>query len=1063
MAPSISSAVQIQQRASNPDANVYLAASAGTGKTKTLVDRMLRLLLNGAKVEDILCITFTNAAANEMLERLKSRLEKWFVMSEEHLRLEVEELVGKKLVCDKLRYAKQLYLMYLDNFDKFRIQTLHSFCVEILSQMHYVDENELDKIKIIDTYTKKKLIEAAYEKVTNLSLTKIEIDFAINKLAQKYDYDGIYQLASDLLSQKQKLYTFFNASNSIAELIDDQYRFYGASKNIASSSIIDGFIDEDLDDITDHFSGLQSEEEEALLIIKSWVSGDAEFKKENLGKYLDCFLTKSMEPRVRLPFSKRFKDANLGFIELYKAEQQRIINYLEAKTSQEQAEFMQYVIIFVNQITHEYEKLKDELGYLEYDDLILKVLEIFNNNNDMETLLFSLNLSLSHILIDEAQDLSKNQWLLMRRVIEGMAHAGKTIFIVGDYKQSIYGFQGAEPEYFLEINELYKAKFISWQSLELTHSFRSQKEILEAVDRIFNTIRFTHNLNHIAVKDGVGKVQVIEHSYQEPERIKEIGWALPQKEKNVPEKRRHNSEELADFVEHLLSRGHVKPNDIMVLFRKRGERIGYFIEALKEKNISVSQTDKLEFNENLLVLDLLSVIKFCLLPEDDFNLVCLLKSSFFHFTEEELFKISYERGEENVWGALQRFEVDVSQFLLQLRAEYKSSSIYQFYTNLLYRHKFIMKLRDEFGIASQEIVDLFLDKVLEFEAKHQSGGQSFLEWIKDNSYIAIKNDHIDGVKVITAHSAKGLQSPIVIIADASDSENSPADPYSWYNDRLIIQYSNKYEINVIAKIKQERNAKVKQESLRLLYVAMTRAENELYIFGDAKSKEDSWYSIARNILSEHFIQYAQIARNKPAIALNTKGKNDDNVTLPDFLTEGYISHKVERNFQIASEEAQIYSDLSVTRGNFIHKILSDIVKISEQDIERYVRCIANTENFKILSDKEVDEIIVITKSIIHKFPDIFYGDNVVSEMSLKSNVEGVAISAKVDKLIINENSVCIIEIKADKLQQITIDSIPFEYKRQLEIYKKCISLVYPNKHITCKLLSFYQQKLLELN
>lgn len=1063
MAPSTSSSVRIQQQASNPDANVYLAASAGTGKTKTLVDRMLRLLLNGVKVEDILCITFTNAAANEMLERLKSRLEKWFIMSEEQLRFEVEELVGKKLASDKLRHAKQLYLIYLDNFDKFRIQTLHSFCVQILSQMHYIDENELDKIKIIDSYAKKKLIEDAYEKVTNLSLTKVEIDFAINKLAQKYDYDGISQLTSNLLSQKQKLYTFFNASNSIAELIDDQYKFYGASKNISSCSIIDGFINEDLDDITGHFSGFHWEGEEALLIIKSWASGDAKFKKENLGKYLDCFLTKSMEPRVRLPFSKRFKDANLGFIELYKVEQQRIINYLEAKTSQEQAEFMQYVIIFVNQITNEYEKLKDELGYLEYDDLILKVSEIFNSNNDMETLLFSLNLSLSHILIDEAQDLSKNQWLLMRKVIDGMAHVGKTIFIVGDYKQSIYGFQGAEPEYFLEINELYKAKLISWQSLELTHSFRSQKEILEAVDRIFNSIRFTHNLNHIAVKDGVGKVQVIEHSYQEPERIKEVGWALPQKEKSVSEKRQHNSEELADFVEHLLSRGDVKPNDIMVLFRKRGERIGYFIEALKEKNISVSQTDKLEFAENLLILDLLSVIKFCLLPEDDLNLACLLKSSFFHFTEEELFKISYKRGEESIWDVLQKFEVDVSQFLLKLREEYKGSSIYQFYTNLLYRHKFIMKLRDEFGVASQEIVDLFLDKVLEFEAKHQSGGQSFLEWIKDNSYIAIKNDHIDGVKVITAHSAKGLQSPIVIIADASDSENSPADPYCWYNDRLIIQYSNKYEINMIAKIKQERNAKVKQESLRLLYVAMTRAENELYIFGDAKSKEDSWYSIARNILSEHFIKYAQTTRDKPAIALNPKEENDDSIILPDFLTEGYVSQKIERNFQIASEEAQIYSDLSVTRGNFIHKILSDIAKISEQDIERYVKCIANTENFKILSDKEVDEIIGITKSIIQKFPDVFYGDNVVSEMSLKSDVEGGAISAKIDKLIINENSICIIEIKADKSKQITIDSIPYEYKRQLEIYKKCISLVYPNKNITCKLLSFYQRKLLELN
>jgi ATP-dependent helicase/nuclease subunit A len=166
------SPVLVQKWASNPADNIYLAASAGTGKTKTLVDRMLRLLLDGVKIEEILCITFTNAAANEMLERLKVRLEQWFLMDDERLRLEIEELVGKSMEDERLKYAKQLYLIYLDNFDKFRVQTLHSFCVKVLSQMHYIDENELDQIKIIDNYAKKKLIENAYEKVISLSLSK---------------------------------------------------------------------------------------------------------------------------------------------------------------------------------------------------------------------------------------------------------------------------------------------------------------------------------------------------------------------------------------------------------------------------------------------------------------------------------------------------------------------------------------------------------------------------------------------------------------------------------------------------------------------------------------------------------------------------------------------------------------------------------------------------------------------------------------------------------------------------------------------------------------------------
>ncbi len=1051
----IDTSVKIQQQASDPKYHVYLSASAGTGKTKTLIDRILRLLLNGTKIEDILCITFTNVATNEMLERLRSKLEYWFLMDDNQLRLDIKALTGKNTTNDRLKYAKRLYEIYLDNFDKFRIDTLHAFCVKVLKQSHYIDENELDQIKIIDDYTKKKLVEKAYEKVIILSRTKIEIDFAINKLAQKYDYDSLLQLLSNLLSQKQKLYNFINSHTSIQALIDEQYKFYNASKNRSSNDIIDNFIREEA--VSGFTKGLIQEEEETLQIISDWLKGDIQFRQDNLSEYLNCFLTKIMTARIILPFSKDFRSKNPDFLELYKKAQLRILDFVKAKITQEQAEFMQCVIIFLNQITHEYEKLKEELGYLEHDDLILKVLELFNNANDMGTLLFSLNLSLSHILIDEAQDLSKTQWLLIKKIITSITSKDATIFIVGDYKQSIYGFQGAEPEYFLEINELYKARFHeeqkSWKNLELTHSFRSQKEILEAVNKIFS-IKFENHPKHIAIKENVGKVQVIEYSYKEPEKIKQSGWVLPQRDEEVLDKKQHNSEELADFVVCLLSNG-AKPQDIMVLFRKRSERVSYLVDSLKEKNIPVSEINKIDFNHNLLILDLLSLIRFFLLPEDNLNLAGLLKSPFFSFTEEDIFKVTYNRGAKSVWNMLQTLHSNTADLLLELKGEYENNSLHQFYINLLYARKFIFSM--EYSENRQEIIELFLDKVLEFESKYQKRGQSFLKWFSDNSQATIENDNVQGVNVITAHAAKGLQSPIVIIADASDSENLPVDTYFWHDNKLVIQYSNQYEIDTLAEVKKEKRKKAEQESLRLFYVAMTRAENELYIFGNAKSRKNSWYDIAKHVLVDNFIEYNQLPEE--GYKFDIIDEEERGEELPCFLKENYIAEKATPH-QIASEKEQLYSDLVVIRGNFIHKILYDIPKIPGQRWTTYIKNLSNTSEFEIIPIEEVDDIIKITEKIVKKFPNIFYGDNILSEVKIQSNVNGNTISTKIDKLIINDDSIEIIEIKTDKGRRITADTIPTEYRRQLAIYKKCLASAYPNRRTSCKILSFYQQKML---
>ena len=1051
----IFNSISTQRKASNPRNNVYLSASAGTGKTKTLIDRILRLLLDGEQIENILCITFTNAATGEMLNRLKEELKKWQMYNDDELKKHIKNMFERDINKSQILKAKELYNTYLNNFDKVRIQTLHSLCVDVLNQLQFIQEDKLENVKIIDDYNRKRLIEIALENAINLSKTKPELNFSITNLAKKYDYYTLLQLINNILAQKQKIYQFINSQHSIIDLINEQYEFYNSKRSAPNNDLLDEFIAK----IPQKFKDLiiANQHKHYIRIIHLWVTGDRQFQIDNLIKYFDCFLTKSLTARKKL-FNKQFRDSHKDLIEECENEQIRIIEFLEKKSFFEQAQFIECLIIILNEIIREYEELKSKLGYLEYDDLVLKTVEILNEAQDLEILLYSLNLSFSHILIDEAQDISKAQWVLLQKIIKSTNNFDSSIFIVGDYKQSIYGFQGADPEHFLTINKISK----HWKYLELTHSFRSKKEILEAVDKVFNSIDFINKLNHIAIKKGTGVVKVIEHSITPSKEVSEKScWKIPEKNEDFFDNKLFNAEEIANFISYLLNRNHanckVAHKDIMVLFRKRCEKMKHLIQILKQNNIPISEENKINFSDDIIILDLLSIVKFFLLPEDNFNLVCLLKAAFFNFTEEQIFKISYDRKKQNVVDILQKLHPKTSKLLQELEESYKNLSLYDFYIHILYQKKFINNFYQEFGNNCQEIIDIFLDKISEFEKQLLGDKEVFLEWLQYNSDINVDNNNLKGVKIITVHAAKGLQSPTIILADAGDSENMPNENFFWHNERLIIPNVSEYKNSKIKEIVNDRKIKLKQESLRLLYVAMTRAEDELYVFGENGNKQDSWYNITKTILPNNFIKYSEFGISNQQ---NIEDNNlvSTNIKLPHYFREDYVAENIEKK-EIASLEKQLYSDLSVTRGNFIHKILSDAPKIPMQNLVNYIKNLSNNSLFNTIPNREIIEISLLTKDIMHKFPNIFKNE-VLSEVSVNNLAKKGDTIIKIDKLIVEDNHVEIIEIKADKAKILSNSNLPVEYIRQLEIYKKCIAYIYPNKKITCKILSFYQKELI---
>ena len=858
-------AQKIQNYASNPQNNVYLSASAGTGKTKTLVDRILRLLLNNVKIERILCITYTNVAAKEMFQRLNDTLKHWSLLNDMELNQCLVSLLGSDNFSHEIsKRAKELYNYSVSNVEKFRIQTIHSFCVDFLNQGKFLSQyNVEESLKIIDDHLRNELIDIAFDKIIQLSHKDKKIKQSLEVISTKYDYLSLSKLLKNIFTQKQMLFNFFSSKSSIEEHLryqDELYEVKNKDFNMIKEEFFFGISKKFQDSLQN------CQKEESVTNIISWIEGDFSFKEKKVEEYIKYFLTKSRAPRKKIPISKSTLDSNYEISYFYRLEQKRVINFLNDYFSLKHAEFIKSLIILLKIVSNELEDLKNDRGYLEYDDLIIKTLEIKTKQN--KNILKDLNLSFEHILIDEAQDISKVQWNLITSITKELNHLNSSIFIVGDFKQSIYGFQGASPEHFLDIGKYYNTqlneqkKFL--QHLELNYSFRSKKEILEGIDTIFSSLNFVGKIQHLCIKQGVGIFQIIEHSKKiHSHEISGTGWLMPKQESLYTDKEFLSAKEIANFVINLLDKnpndnGEKTYGDVMILFRKRCKKMRYLKRMLEESNIPISYSYKLKFNENIIVLDLLSIIRFYLLPEDDLNLLSLLKSPFFNFNEKHIFDLCYKKEKNSIWHRLQILFPDTHLRLSDISYEIENRSLHDFYVFLLYQSRYITSFSQKFGEDHLEIIDFFMQKVTEFESLLLGDKQVFLDWMSQDTEILLNNDNYSSVRIMTIHAAKGLQSRVVVLADVSYlDKTTPNEPFYWYNDSLILPNINLYKSKVISQFNYKKKIQAKNENLRLLYVAMTRAESELYIFvhGD---KDTLFINTAKKKLSQNIVKYQDL-------------------------------------------------------------------------------------------------------------------------------------------------------------------------------------------------------------
>jgi len=821
----------------DPKSSCWVRASAGTGKTKLLVDRVLSLLLSGVEFNKIVCITFTKAAAAEMGERIYNKLSEWTKLGQEELYIILEDLFGRVPSEGEINKAKNLFPELLEDMEGIKINTIHSFAQNILRRFP-VEAGINHKFKIADDLMVKTLLERAKE----LALFDPGMTDILAKLSAYLNLPAFGELIGEIITNRN-IIGLVNSNFSSSEEYKNHLLEIFAVENISLAELEQEFLAS---------TNYQKIEEAAQLLAEGAASDittsqklyDFLQNKDNISIYSACFLTLKLEIKKNLA-TKALKDKYPALAEFLDLEANRIANYIDKKQSLITADLSSTIFALANKLTKLYDQLKRGEGVVDYDDLINLSAKLLNDPEQRHWVLFKLDQGVDHILIDEAQDTSFAQWQIIIALCEeyfagALEERARSLFVVGDEKQSIYSFQGAEPR-IMQIIQNYFGDNL--HIIRLEESYRSSPEILALTNKLCNSEQLKPYLTYYE--------EPISHGVTREDYNGKITlWPVLEEENAA----RHLADNLAREISKWLEEGYylpakkraIMPGDIMILLRRRNDFMHYLVSALEKYNIPIAGIDRLKLTDNLAIMDILSLLKFLLLPEDDLNLASLLKSPIFGLREEELFILCYDRGETSLWQRLQESShINICQYLQELMVIMYNTTIYGMLKYIIDYKNARERFISYFGYEVNDLLDSFMDIAYDYEQNYPPVLQEFIYWF-EHSDLEVKREMTQDSKllrIMTIHAAKGLQAPIVILPDTT-SIPTQIGKIIFDKEKGIYIFNAKTENDNIYCHRLRQRLKEEQiaEYWRLLYVAITRAEDELLVCGYNKASPNSWYN-----------------------------------------------------------------------------------------------------------------------------------------------------------------------------------------------------------------------------
>ena len=891
-----------QRIAADPTISAFVTANAGSGKTKTLIDRVARLLLAGVEPQAILCVTYTKAAAAEMQRRLFDRLGKWSVTSDADLSAELVKLVGEadaRYDAKSLSDARALFAKALETPGGLKIQTIHAFCEKLLRRFP-LEAGVSPGFTVMDDQAGAAIARAARRAVAAwVDSHDDAFSEAYARFSVALDFQSFEAMFAGFESRRGQIMAYVQRCGGLAGAIADAWARCGFDAPTSA---------EDL-----------AVKAMARLDRPTWravatVLFDGGGKQD--AKYAEALAAVARDPDATLDLALRalFTESGEGTPATWPAKtsglksredlrEALLLEQAKLEAAREQvraarvAEDTQNALLLAGLYIERHMAEKEARGALDFTDLIDKTRLLLTEKVEAAWVLYKLDGGIDHILLDEAQDTAPEQWEILRALTAdffvgetaqgwGGGRADRTLFIVGDHKQSIYSFQGAEPARFRAETRRYIDQIAAVGrngiGVDLAKSYRSTAQVLSYVDGLFSADENRLGLMpeggdlepHMVTREEPGCVDLWQLTREFPGEDREA-WEAPVDAEGERSANRRLAERIATEIETIIARGDAvfdkdlritraaHAGDILVLVRRRKVLFEEIIRALKRRGVPVAGADRLSLSSHIAFEDLLALGRFILFPEDDLTLAALLKTPFCGLGDDDVYALAKGR-RATLWSELvrrseERPEWSTARAVLDWAlAEGRRRQPFEFYAGWLgltgvdgrsHRAKVLTRL----GAEAEEALDEFLAQVMEAE---QRGVRDLEALVADFAALdIIVKREMEGarreVRVMTAHGSKGLEAPIVFLPETTVKRGTGGSPLLVTEDGALLWCaSGKGDCAASAKARKLREDKEAQEALRLLYVALTRARERLILCGriDARTKDDKvggWYAAAR--------------------------------------------------------------------------------------------------------------------------------------------------------------------------------------------------------------------------
>lgn len=1116
-----------QKQATIPEHDVWVSASAGSGKTKVLTDRVLRLLLpdpegrwGGASPHKILCITFTKAAAALMALRVQNKLGEWAVMDEVKLTAELTKLLDTAPSEAVIKSARKLFSTVLDTTGGMSIMTIHAFCQSTLGRFA-IEAGVTPGFTVMEESRANDILRHIVDHlITEVEQNKNpDIKAAFTRIATYMDLDSLRDTLLAMMSKAREITEFMktNASVSTQLLKELDYKPDFTPQLMKEDLLHIARVLTDKGGKNDKDSGQK---------IANWLALNTEDQLSQLAILQDAFLTKTDKTLRKL--SKAVIDNHPEVDVMRNSALEQIEAYLDNVAIARQAEQTSDLLQIVDFCMSRYAARKKELNALDFNDLILKTRTLLESEN-MDWVQFKLDEGIDHILVDEAQDTNIHQWEIIRHLSdEFLSGQGddsrlRSLFVVGDEKQSIFSFHGADPDAFHTMRDFFEDRSTTAQrdfkKIPLETSFRSALPVLQLVDTVFENrdlatrigIPHTQKLVHFAHrKNASGLVEIWEPEIIEKAdtRNQEIEWKMPpistsrQGQEGEVSTTSPLAGKIANTISRWLKNGEmlksenrkIEPRDILILVRTRTSFVPDLVRQLKLRGVPVSGIDRMKLNDQIAVLDCLALAKFARFPADDLSLACLLRSPFIRLSEDDLMNCALGRT-GSLWDAVQeKCSPDIINWLRRAIVRSHTDKPFDFFDDMLNGVcPFNKEQSGWHAFASCLGADCIdpLDEFLSYCLSKEADGVFSLEelmMLLQASDIEIKRDTEDGdkdslnqVRIMTVHASKGLEAPIVFLPDTMGVPNkSKIDALQWIktkgNAPDVPLWAAKTSDGCTAykTLKEAQYDRTLSEHMRLLYVALTRPRDRLYVMGESNSlnlKDYGWYTHIYNAFqklphthTENGLRYETLhtdagSDSKPQIPTEVP-----RIELPHWIFDAVEDDRTEtlqtiQPSRLDSEDDRAKSPLDgqganrFKRGTLTHKlfqILPDLPVAGRERAAHSFLARMGKELPEAIRLEIVDETLRILNDPV--FADVF-GEDSLAEVPVSGDLgDGRMISGQIDRLVIGHNKILIVDFKTNRPSPRDENAIPEAYKKQLRAYKTAMLRIFPDREILCALL-----------